>query len=292
MPNLAGTYPLGTLTVNRIGFGAMQLAGPKVYGPPSDPAHAAQVLQAAVDAGINHIDTSDFYGPHTVNHLIRETLYPYRDGLVLVTKLGAKRTPDAGWHPAQSPAELRSGLEDNLRNLKLDCMDVVNLRIFTGHNPPQPGSIAERFETMLELQREGKIKHIGLSNIVQSQLEEALTLGEVVCVQNNYGVLNRTDDELLEFCADRGIAFVPFFPLNGFSPLQSNVLDEVAAEVGATKHQVALAWLLHGPENILLIPGTSKVAHLQQNIAAADIKLTPTQLTRLDNISTPPAAQH
>ena len=286
MTNLAGTYTLGTLTVNRMGFGAMQLAGPKIYGPPSDPAEAARVLQTAIEAGINHIDTSDFYGPHTVNNLIRETLYPYRDGLVLVTKLGARRTPDAGWHPAQSPAELRSALEDNLRNLKLDCMDVVNLRIFSGHNPPGPGSIAERFETMLELQREGKIKHIGLSNIVQSQLEEALTLGEVVCVQNAYGVLNRADDELVEFCANKKIAFVPFFPLNGFSPLSHNVLDEIAAELGATKHQVALAWLLNGPENILLIPGTSKVAHLKENIAATGVKITPDQLNRLDQLST------
>ena len=283
MTNLAGTYTLGTLTVNRIGFGAMQLAGPDVYGPPSDPVQAAQVLQAALDAGINHIDTSDFYGPHHVNHLIRETLHPYRDGLVLVSKLGARRTPDTNWHPAQTPAELRSGLEENLRNLKLDHMDVVNLRIFS-HPAPRAGSIAERFETMLELQREGKIRHIGLSNIVQSQLEEALTMGEVVCVQNNYGILHRADDELLEFCANKNIAFVPFFPLNGFSPLQSAVLDEVAAETGTTKHQVALAWLLHGPENILLIPGTSKVAHLKQNIAAANLKLTSDQLTRLDQL--------
>jgi len=286
MTNLAGTYTLGTVTVSRMGFGAMQLAGPKIYGPPSDPAEAARVLQTAIEAGINHIDTSDFYGPHTVNNLIRETLYPYRDGLVLVTKLGARRTPDAGWHSAQSPAELRSALEDNLRNLKLDCMDVVNLRIFSGHNPPGPGSIAERFETMLELQREGKIKHIGLSNIVQSQLEEALTLGEVVCVQNAYGVLNRADDELVEFCANKKIAFVPFFPLNGFSPLSHNVLDEIAAELGATKHQVALAWLLNGPENILLIPGTSKVAHMKENIAATGVKITPDQLNRLDQLST------
>ena len=286
MTNLAGTYTLGTLTVNRMGFGAMQLAGPKIYGPPTDPAEVRRVLETAIEAGINHIDTSDFYGPHHVNHLIRDTLHPYRDGLVLVSKLGAKRTPDAGWHPAQSPAELRSALEDNLRNLKLDCMDVVNLRIFSGHGAPQPGSIAERFETMLELQREGKIKHIGLSNVVQSQLEEALTMGEVVCVQNNYGVLNRADDELLEFCANKNIAFVPFFPLNGFSPLSHQVLDEIATELNATKHQVALAWLLHGPENILLIPGTSKVAHLKENIAAADLKLTPVQLTRLDRLST------
>ncbi len=286
MTNLAGTYTLGTLTVNRIGFGAMQLAGPKVYGPPSDPAEAARVLETAIEAGINHIDTSDFYGPHHVNHLIRETLHPYRDGLVLVSKLGAKRTPNAAWLPALTPAELRAGLEDNLRHLKLDCMDVVNLRVGTGERGPFAAPIAQQFETMLELQREGKIKHIGISNIVQSQLEEALTMGEVVCVQNAYGVLNRADDELLEFCANKNIAFVPFFPLNGFSPLQSKVLDEIAAETGTTKHQVALAWLLHGPENILLIPGTSKVAHLKQNIAAADIKLTPNQLTRLDQLST------
>ena len=286
MTNLAGTYTLGTLTVNRIGFGAMQLAGPKVYGPPSDPAEAARVLETAIEAGINHIDTSDFYGPHHVNHLIRETLHPYRDGLVLVSKLGAKRTPNAAWLPALTPAELRAGLEDNLRHLKLDCMDVVNLRVGTGERGPFAAPIAQQFETMLELQREGKIKHIGISNIVQSQLEEALTMGEVVCVQNAYGVLNRADDELLEFCANKNIAFVPFFPLNGFSPLQSKVLDEIAAETGTTKHQVALAWLLHGPENILLIPGTSKVAHLQQNIAAAEIKLTPNQLTRLDTLQT------
>ncbi len=286
MTNLAGTYTLGTLTVNRIGFGAMQLAGPKVYGPPSDPAEATRVLHTAMEAGINHIDTSDFYGPHHTNHLIRETLHPYRDGLVLVTKLGARRTPNAAWLPALSPAELRSGLEDNLRHLKRDCMDVVNLRVGTGAAGPFAASIAPQFETMLELQREGKLKHIGLSNIVHSQLEEALTMGEVVCVQNAYGVLNRADDELLEFCANKNIAFVPFFPLNGFSPLQSKVLDEVAAKTGTTKHQVALAWLLHGPENILLIPGTSKVAHLQQNIAAADIKLTPDQLARLDNLTT------
>ena len=285
MTNLAGAYSLGSLTVNRMGFGAMQLAGPKIYGPAKDPAEASRVLQTAIEAGINHIDTSDFYGPHHVNHLICETLHPYRDGLVLVTKLGARRTPDAGWHPAQSPAELRSALEDNLRNLKRDSMDVVNLRVFSGHNPPGPGSIAERFETMLELQREGKIKHIGLSNIVQSQLEEALTMGEVVCVQNAYGVLNRADDELLATCAAHRIAFVPFFPLNGFQPLASNVLEEVAAELGATKHQIALAWLLHGPKNILLIPGTSKVAHLKENIADAEIKLTSDQLRRLDQLA-------
>ena len=206
LPVLGGTFQLGDRTVHRMGYGAMRLAGPKIYGPPSDPVEAAAVLRAAIEAGIDHIDTSDFYGPHTVNHLIRETLHPYRDSLVLVTKVGARRTPDAGWHEASSAAELRSAVEDNLRNLALDVLDVVNLRIFTGHAPPRAGSIAEKFETMLELQREGKVKHTGLSNIVVSQLDEALTLGKVVCVQNSYGVLNRGDDELVETCAERGIA--------------------------------------------------------------------------------------
>ena len=263
----------------------MRLAGPKIYGPPSDPVEAANVLRAAIEAGIDHIDTSDFYGPHTVNQLIRETLHPYRDSLVLVTKLGARRTPDAGWHDASSPAELRSGAEDNLRNLALDVLEVVNLRIFTGHKPASAFSIADKFETMLELQREGKIKHIGLSNIVASQLEECLAMGKVVCVQNSYGVLNRGDDELVELCTERGVAYVPFFPLGGFEPYKAEAMDAVAAEVGGTAMQVALAWLLHGPENILCIPGTSKVAHLKENIAAAEITLTSEQLTRLDGLT-------
>jgi pyridoxine 4-dehydrogenase len=278
-----GTFQLGDRTVHRMGFGAMRLAGPMVYGPPSDPVEAANVLRTAIEAGIDHIDTSDFYGPHTVNQLIRETLHPYRDDLVLVTKVGGRRTPDAAWHPAQTPAELRSAVEDNLRNLAVDVLEVVNLRLWSGHGPPKASPLAEKFETMLELQREGKIRHIGLSNIVASHLEEALTLGKVACVQNSYGVLNRADDELVETCAARGIAFVPFFPLGGgMKPLRAKVLDEVSAEVGATPHQVALAWLLHGPENILLIPGTSKVAHLKENIAAAEIVLSEDQIRRLD----------
>ena len=285
MTNLGGTYTLGDLTVHRMGFGAMQLAGPGVYGPPTDPVEAANVLRTAIELGIDHIDTSDFYGPHVTNQLIRETLHPYRDNLVLVSKVGARRTGDKGWHNASSPAELRSGVEDNLRNLALDVIPVVNLRVFTGHKPPTAGSIAQGFETMLELQREGKIKHIGLSNVVASQLEECLALGSVVCIQNNYGVLNRADDELLDLCTEKGIAFVPFFPLNGFQPLAAKVLDEVAAELGATPHQVALAWLMHGPENTLLIPGTSKVAHLKQNVAAADIVLSEEQLKRLDQLA-------
>jgi pyridoxine 4-dehydrogenase len=279
---LGGTFRLGDYTVNRMGFGAMQLAGPGVYGPAADLKQAAQVLEAALTAGINHIDTSDFYGPHHTNQLIRETLHPYRDDLVLVAKLGARRTAKAQWLPALSPEELRSGVEDNLRNLGLDVLPVVNLRMGTGQKGPSAGSIAEQFSALLELQRGGKIRHIGLSNIVQSQLEEALTMGKVVCVQNEYGILNRRDDELLEFCADREIAFVPFFPLGGFSPYKAEKLDAVAAEHKATPMQIALAWLLHGPDCVLLIPGTSKLAHLKENIAAAQIKLTEEQLKRLD----------
>jgi len=287
---LGGTFALGDLTVHRLGFGAMRLAGPKIYGPPSDPVEAAAVLRTAIEAGIDHIDTSDFYGPHTVNHLIRETLHPYRDSLVLVTKVGGRRTPDAAWHPAQSPAELRSAVEDNLRNLALDVLPVVNLRVWSGHNPPHESSIAEQFDTMLELQREGKIKHIGLSNIVLSQLEYALALGPVVCVQNNYGVLNRADEALLDACVTRNIAFVPFFPLNGFQPLAAATLDAIAGELGVSAHQVALAWLLHRSHNILLIPGTSKVAHLKQNIASADITLSHDHMQTLNALAAPPLA--
>ena len=282
LPALGGTFTLGDRKVHRMGYGAMRLAGPKIYGAPSDLTEAANVLRAAIEAGIDHIDTSDFYGPHTVNQLIRETLHPYRDSLTLVTKVGARRTSDAGWHEASSPTELRSAVEDNLRNLALDVLEVVNLRIFTGHKPPSAFSIADKFETMLELQREGKVRHIGLSNVVASQLEEALALGEVVCVQNSYGVLNRGDDELVEMCAARNIAYVPFFPLGGFEPYKAEKLDAIAAEVHATPMQVALAWLLHGPENILLIPGTSRVAHLKENIAAAEIVLSDDQMQRLD----------
>lgn len=275
--------------MHRMGFGAMQLAGPKVYGPPADPAEAARVLRTAVEAGINHIDTSDFYGPKTVNELIRQTLKPYREDLVIVTKVGARRTANAAWLPAQTPAELKQAVEDNLSNLGLNVLDVVNLRLVGRSEKPSPGSIAERFEAMLDLQREGKIRHIGLSNIVQSQLEEALKMGPVVCVQNSYGVLNRSDDDLVEFCASKDIAFVPFFPLGGFEPLQSNILDEVGAELGVTRHQVALAWLLQRSSNILCIPGTSKVNHLKENIASADIVLTGEQVMKLGAAATPQA---
>jgi aryl-alcohol dehydrogenase-like predicted oxidoreductase len=281
--NLGGTFLLGDRNVHRMGFGAMRLAGPKIYGPPSDPIEAANVLREAIEAGIDHIDTSDFYGPHTVNQLISETLHPYRDSLVIVTKLGGRRTPDAGWHPAQSPAELRSGLEDNLRNLKLDVMEVVNLRLWSGHGPPINTPLDEQFETMLELQREGKLRHIGLSNVHPLQVEAALKMGPVVCVQNNYGVLNRSDEALLESCTTQhGIAFVPFFPLGGFQPYKAEKLDAIAAELNATPMQVALAWLLHRSPNVLLIPGTSKVAHLKENIAAAGLQLSEEQLQRLN----------
>jgi aryl-alcohol dehydrogenase-like predicted oxidoreductase len=279
---LGGTFTLGDRQVHRMGFGAMRLSGPQIFGPPSDPAEAAQVLRAAIEAGVDHIDTSDFYGPHFTNQLIRETLHPYRDSLVIVTKVGARRNANAAWLPALAPEQIRSAVEDNLRNLGLDAMEVVNLRMGTGKQAPFAAPIAQPFETLLELQREGKVKHIGLSNIVPSQLEEGLKLGTIACVQNSYGVLNRGDDELLETCADRGIAFVPFFPLGGFQPYQSSVLDEIAKELDATAMQVALAWLLHGPENILLIPGTSKVAHLKENLAAAGLTLSAEQLKRLD----------
>jgi len=282
--NLGGIFHLGDLTVNRMGFGAMQLAGPNVFGPPQDAVEAAKVLRSAIEAGINHIDTSDFYGPHQTNQLIHETLHPYRDDLVIVTKVGARRDDKGGWLPSFTPDAIRAAVEDNLRNLKLDCLSVVNLRIFSGNKPPAPSNISRQFEALLDLQQQGKIRHIGLSNIVASHLEDALKLGPVVCVQNNYGVLNRANDELVETCAGLGIAFVPFFPLNGFEPLAAQALDAVAEELGASKYQVALAWLLHGTENMLLIPGTSKVAHLKENIAAAELKLTEDQIRKLDAI--------
>ncbi|HLH01168.1 MAG TPA: oxidoreductase [Bryobacteraceae bacterium] len=279
---LGGTYPLaGEFNVKRMGFGGMRLTGPQIYGPPADVAEARRVLETAMEAGINHIDTSDFYGPYVVNDLIRETLKPYRGDLVIVTKVGARRTPDAGWHPALSPEELRQAVDDNRKRLDLDVLPIVNLRVFSREHVPSYSPIAQQFETMLELQSAGKIRHVGLSHIVAAHLEEALRLGSVACVQNSYGVLNRHDDPLVELCASKGIAFVPYFPLGGFTPLQSAALDEVAAELGASPHQVALAWLLQRSPNILLIPGTSKVAHLKENIAAADIRLSDEQLRKL-----------
>ena len=277
------TFPGTPFTVERMGYGAMQLAGPHVYGPPKDHAAALAVLRKAVEDGVNHIDTSDFYGPHVTNQIIKEALHPYRDGLVIVSKLGAKRSPDGGWPHALSPQELTDGLHDNLRNLGLDAIDVVNLRV-GGLNPPADESIEAPFAVLADLRRKGLIKHLGLSNVSPVQLAEAEKIAPVVCIQNLYNLAKREDDQFLDDLAARGIAYVPFFPLGGFSPLQSSELDAVAAELGATSMQVALAWLLHRSPNILLIPGTSSIKHLEENLAAATLILEPAILTRLDAV--------
>ena len=278
------TFRGTSLTVNRMGYGAMQLAGPGVFGPPKDREGAIAVLRAAVEAGVNHIDTSDFYGPHVTNEIIREALSPYPAGLVIVTKLGARRPPDKSWQPATSPAELTSAVHDNLRNLGLEALDVANYRFMgTGHGLEE-GSIAEQVSALADLKRQGLIRHIGVSNVTATQVAEAQTITDVVCVQNNYNLAHREDDALIDDLARQGIAYVPFFPLGGFSPLQSSTLSAVAERLGATPLQVALAWLLHRSPNVLLIPGTSSVAHLRENLAAADLTLTPEALAALDGI--------
>jgi aryl-alcohol dehydrogenase-like predicted oxidoreductase len=279
----AGTFVLGDVAVNRMGYGAMQLAGPGVWGPPKDRSAAEAVLREAVASGVNHIDTSDFYGPHTVNALLREVLHPY-DGLTVVTKVGARRGEDKSWLPAQSVTELQQGVEDNLRNLKVDALDVVNLRLWGANHKANEESIAERFETLAKLRSQGKIKQLGLSNTSRAQVEEALTIAPVVCVQNEYNLAHREDDAFIDWLAEKGIAYVPFFPLGGFSPLQSSELSTVASEIGATPMQVALAWLLHRSPNILLIPGTSSVGHLRENLAAGSLELSADVLARLDGI--------
>jgi len=278
------TYPLGDRRVNRLGYGAMQLAGPGVFGPPKDKAAALAVLREAVASGVDHIDTSDYYGPHVTNRLIREALHPYPKNLTIVTKLGARRGEDASWIPAMAPAELTSAVHDNLRNLGIDAIDVVNLRAMGRMHEPGEESIAEQFSTLADLQRQGLIRHLGLSNVTSAQLKEARAIAPVVCVQNLYNLAHRADDAFIDELAGLGIAYVPFFPLGGFSPLQSEILTEVAAELGATPMQVALAWLLHRSPNILLIPGTSSVGHLRENLAAAQIKLSKDVLARLDEI--------
>ncbi|WP_445680883.1 aldo/keto reductase family oxidoreductase [Radicibacter daui] len=288
----AGRYSLGRKDVFRMGYGAMQLAGPGVYGPPKDRAAAVAVLRAAVEAGVDHIDTSDFYGPHVTNEIIREALYPYSDDLVLVTKVGAVRGSDASWIPAQSPAELKRGVEDNLRNLKLEAMDVVNLRIVGEVHEPAEGSIAERFGALAELQQKGLIRHLGLSNVTSTQVAEARTIAPVVCVQNQYNLVHRADDALVDELAAAGIAYVPFFPLGGFSPLQSEGLNAVAARLEATPMQVALAWLLKRSPNILLIPGTSQVKHLEQNLAAAKLVLDEAVMAELEALRGAGGAAH
>ncbi|HDR2754031.1 TPA: aldo/keto reductase family oxidoreductase [Enterobacter asburiae] len=278
----SGTYTLGTRTVKRLGYGAMQLAGPGVFGPPKDKNAALAVLREAVASGVDHIDTSDFYGPHIINQLIREALHPYRDNLTIVTKVGARRGDDASWLPAFSAQELTQAVHDNLRNLKLDVLDVVNLRIMFSTHGPAEGSITEPLTTLAELQQQGLIRHIGLSNVTAAQVAEAQKMVSVVCVQNMYNIVNRGDDALVDALARQGIAWVPFFPLGGFTPLQSSGLQAVADSLGATAMQVALAWLLQRSPNILLIPGTSSVAHLQQNLAAADLVLPAEALDTLN----------
>ena len=281
----SGTYTLGTRTVKRLGYGAMQLAGPGVFGPPKDKQTALEVLREAVAAGVNHIDTSDFYGPHVTNQLIREALHPYRDDLTIVTKIGARRGEDASWLPAFSAAELTQAVHDNLRNLQLDVLDVVNLRIMFSAHGPAEGSIAEPLSTLAGLQQQGLVRHIGLSNVTAAQVAEAQSLATIVCVQNMYNIVNRGDDALVDSLAQKGIAYVPFFPLGGFTPLQSSGLQSVADTLGATPMQVALAWLLQRSPNILLIPGPSSVAHLRQNLASADLELPPEALDALNSLS-------
>ncbi len=282
------THALGRFTVNRMGYGAMQLAGPGVFGPPRDPAECIAVLREAVASGVNHIDTSDFYGPEVTNKLIREALSPYPDGLVLVTKVGARRGPDAAWIMTPEPAALVEQVHGNLRNLGVEALDVVNLRI--GHPfGPDETSLAERFGALRDLQQQGLVRHIGLSNVTPAQIAEARAIGAVACVQNAYNLVQRSDDALIDALAADGIPYVPFFPLGGFSPLQSASLDTLAARFGASPMQLALAWLLHRAPNVLLIPGTSSRAHLRENLAAAHIVLSADDMAALDAIGAPAA---
>ncbi|MFI9838930.1 aldo/keto reductase family oxidoreductase [Nonomuraea sp. NPDC051941] len=279
-----GTWPLGDLTVTRFGYGAMQLAGPWVMGPPADRDGALAVLRAAVDLGITHIDTSDAYGPRVTNELIREALHPYPESLHIVTKVGATRDEQGGWPPARRPEDLRRQVHDNLESLRLDVLDLVNLRLGNAEGP-QPGSLAEAFETLVELRQQGLIRHLGVSNATAEQVTEAQSIAPIVCVQNMYNLAHRHDDKLIDRLATDGVAYVPFFPLGGFTPLQSSALSAVAARLEATPMSVALAWLLQRSPNILLIPGTSSTAHLRENIAGAGLSLSHEDLTELDDIS-------
>jgi pyridoxine 4-dehydrogenase len=280
----AGTYPLAGRSVKRLGYGAMQLAGPGVFGPPRDPDQALAVLRAAIVAGVNHIDTSDFYGPHVTNRLIRAALSPYPDDLLIVTKIGARRGEDASWLPAFEPDELARAVEDNLVNLGLEALDVVNLRLMFDVHGPAEGSLAAPLKAVADLQRQGLVRHIGLSNITSAQFEEARDIAEIVGVQNQYNLAHRGDDALIDMLATEGIAYIPFFPLGGFNPLQSSALSQVAERLSATPMQVALAWLLQRAPNILLIPGTSSVAHLHENVAAASLKLPDEAVAELNAI--------
>jgi len=282
----SGTFVLGDRSVKRLGYGAMQLAGPGVFGPPKDRNSALAVLREAVASGVNHIDTSDFYGPHVTNQLIREALHPYPEDLVIVTKVGARRGADKSWIHDVSPKNLIDSVHDNLRNLELETLDVVNLRAW-GNNGQAPGeeALAEPLTVLIELKRQGLVRHIGLSNVTPKQLAEAQTMTEIVCVQNLYNMVHRDDDDFIDDLARQGIAYAPFFPLGGFTPLQSSVVDTVAAKLQATPMQIALAWLLHRAPNILLIPGTSSVAHLRENLAAAGLNLSDEALKQLDAVA-------
>jgi pyridoxine 4-dehydrogenase len=285
-PHQSGTFKLGDRIVNRLGYGAMQLAGRGVFGPPKDRAAALSVLREAVAKGVNHIDTADFYGPHVTNQIIREALHPYPTDLVIVTKVSARRGADGSWIPAMSRDELTQAVHDNLRHLGLDVIPVVNLRsMFNVHHPAE-GSIEAPLTVLADLQRQGLVRHIGLSNVTPAQIAEGRRICEIVCVQNYYNLAHRADDPLIDDLGRRGIAYVPFFPLGGFTPLQSSTLTGVAVRLGATPMQVALAWLLHRAPNILLIPGTSSVAHLRENLAAAQLTLSPQVLAELDGIAT------
>jgi pyridoxine 4-dehydrogenase len=281
----SGTFKLGGRTVKRLGYGAMQLAGKGVFGPPRDRAEAVAVLLEAVESGVDHIDTSDFYGPHVTNQIIREALHPYRDDLVIVTKVGAVRGADASWNPAFSKAELTQAVHDNLKNLGLDVIDVVNLRAMFSVHGPAEGSLEAPLTALAELQQQGLIRHIGLSNVTATQIEAGRKITEIVCVQNQYNIASRDDDTLIDQLAGAGTAYVPFFPLGGFSPLQSETLNDVAAALGHTPMQVALAWLLHRSPNILLIPGTSSRGHLRENLAVAEITLPGSAIAALDGIA-------
>jgi aryl-alcohol dehydrogenase-like predicted oxidoreductase len=284
---LGGTFtlPNTSMTVNRMGYGAMQLAGPHVWGPPRDINAAHAVLREAVAAGVNHIDTSDFYGPHVTNQIIKQALHPYPAGLVIVTKIGARRGQDKSWIPALSRQEIIDGVHDNLRNLALDALDVVNLRV-GGIDGPTEGSIEAPLTVLAELKQQGLIRHLGLSNVSPAQLAEAQTITEIVCIQNLYNVAQRSDDAFIDNLAQQGIAYVPFFPLGGFTPLQSSALDAAAASLQSTPMQVALAWLLQRSPNMLLIPGTSSVQHLRENLEAATLKIPTETIAQLNAIGT------
>jgi len=282
---MTDTFKLGTRSVNRMGYGAMQLAGPHVFGPPKDPDMARAVLREAVASGVNHIDTSDFYGPHVTNQIIREALHPYPKDLVIITKVGAKRGQDGSWNPAFTPEDIIQAVHDNLRNLGVDVLDVVNLRAIFSRDKPVEGSIEAQVTALAELQHRGLIRHIGLSHVTPAQIAEGRRLCEIVCVQNHYNLAHRADDGMIDDLARDGIAYVPYFPLGGFTPLQSSTLADAARRLDATPMQVALAWLLQRAPNILLIPGTASLGHLRENLAAADIELPDEIILELNGIA-------